>query len=508
MDAPAQEKPVSEARGRGTAQFVVIFVCSVLSLLVGYHAVTEWPVNDWYLFQVAKNTTWCLDRIGERCSLEDMRQGVKDPARIRALLDAWHKGEKNPVISITDQFSKEPLSAWEHWQYRAQKTRLARRTDGLGPHVTFVLRKSVKERLQDRQTASARLQSEGNGESAAAKALEKEIASIKDEAEELKQHPDDKRNGDRRFAFVVVSECGAIEVMAIFIAAVLAFPAGWVRKLIGLALGLPVMYLVNVFRLTCLAIIGALDAGGQWFNFSHYYLWQSIYIVFVVAVWLLWVEFVVYREHGWVAWLKRLFQPRIGRLAYLCAKFLLFAVVLAVAWWSFLPVYSWALMEVVGIILRTFAHVPIEAGEIRKAGILNTESLLAYRIAGTWLAIPVALLITNIPPYTALVMATAGLSWRRRLANLGYGCTLLVFGHVVFLLWAVLIRWWQVQAGQGVSGEPPQIYAAVLQFYLTLPFLLWIVFPYWDKLSESRRSATPMTEATPEKTDTEVGTTE
>lgn len=491
MDSPVQERTPPVSRGRGTVQFVIVFVCSVLFLLLGYRAVTESRINDWYLFQVARNTAWCLDRIGDRCSLEDMRQGVKDPARIRAMLDGWSRGEKTPALNNLSQFSKDPLTAWEHWQYRAEKTRRAGRNDSLGPHVTFVLREGITDRLREIREELTGIERGGGREGARAKELRETIDRLEEERAALQKQQGDRRGGERRFAFVVVSECGAIEVMAIFIAALLAFPAGWIRKLAGLCLGLPVMYAVNVFRLTCLAIIGALDAGGRWFNFAHYYLWQSIYIVFVVAVWLLWVEFVVYREHGWVSSLKRLFQPRVWHLAYLCAKFVLFAVVLAVAWWSFLPQYSWALMEVVGMLLRSAMHIPIEAGEIRPGGILNTESLLAYRIAGSWLAIPVALLITNIPPYVALVLATAGLSWRRRLANLGYGCALLIFGHVVFLIWAVVIRWWQVQAGQGAPGEPPAIYSAILQFYLTLPFLLWIVFPYWDKLSESRRTAGP-----------------
>ncbi len=95
------------------------------------------------------------------------------------------------------------------------------------------------------------------------------------------------------FIFVVVPECGAIEVMAIFFAGVLAFPTLWWKRLLGIVLGVPVMYAVNVLRLSCLAVIGALDRGGEWFNFAHHFVWQAIYIVFVVAVWLVWVEYIV-----------------------------------------------------------------------------------------------------------------------------------------------------------------------------------------------------------------------
>ncbi len=99
----------------------------------------------------------------------------------------------------------------------------------------------------------------------------------------------------RSFVFIIVPECGAIEVMAIFLAAVIAFPTRWWKRLLGLLVGLPVMYFVNVFRLSCLAVVGALDTTkDRWvFDFAHHYVWQTIYIVFVVAVWLLWIEYVV-----------------------------------------------------------------------------------------------------------------------------------------------------------------------------------------------------------------------
>jgi exosortase/archaeosortase family protein len=92
------------------------------------------------------------------------------------------------------------------------------------------------------------------------------------------------------FTFIVVPSCGAIEVMAIFLAAVLAFPATWRHRSWGLALGLPLLYLVNILRLACLAYIGALDRSGEWFNFVHEYVWQASYVVFVVIVWMAWAE--------------------------------------------------------------------------------------------------------------------------------------------------------------------------------------------------------------------------
>lgn len=92
------------------------------------------------------------------------------------------------------------------------------------------------------------------------------------------------------FTFIVVPSCGAIEVMAIFIAAVIAFPTKWRHRVQGILAGLPLMYVINILRLVCLACLGALDQGGAWFTFVHEYVCQASYVVFVVLVWMAWVE--------------------------------------------------------------------------------------------------------------------------------------------------------------------------------------------------------------------------
>jgi exosortase/archaeosortase family protein len=99
-----------------------------------------------------------------------------------------------------------------------------------------------------------------------------------------------------QFRFRVAPECSAIPTMIIYLGAILAFPAGWWVRMVGIFGGLPFLYVVNVLRLACLGVIGAFTEGGPWFKFSHEYIWQGIYIVFVVAVWMAWVEYLVRRR--------------------------------------------------------------------------------------------------------------------------------------------------------------------------------------------------------------------
>ncbi len=100
------------------------------------------------------------------------------------------------------------------------------------------------------------------------------------------------------FTMRIVSECSGAEAMAIFCASVIAFPATVRQKLLAIGLGMPALYVVNVLRLVCLGFIGAFVKNRELFHFAHIYVWQTIFILFVVCIWLLWIEKVVKRGRG------------------------------------------------------------------------------------------------------------------------------------------------------------------------------------------------------------------
>lgn len=338
--------------------FFVVFVTIVLTLLLGHRYAIHTYANDWYLFQVGKHTAWLLNKVGAYADLEgETAQGLRaqqrrasiaawdrgenapaseetaaaspdsltpwesfrfrvgsylrvhDPAEVRALLLAWEEGRDRPTPAEIAAQPGSPLRFMERYQYRRLHSQ--RNTQTIGPRVWFVFNRGLETEMRDLTTALqvARLNAAGEGQPAElaasvdTAALEARLDEVRDliAEEKAKPHPDADTLG-RYFVFIIVPECGAIEVMAIFFAAVVAFPAGLRKKAAGLLLGLPIMYFVNVFRLSCLAVVGAMDSTkGRWvFNFAHEYVWQTVYIVFVVAVWLLWVEYVVRRKksHG------------------------------------------------------------------------------------------------------------------------------------------------------------------------------------------------------------------
>jgi exosortase H (IPTLxxWG-CTERM-specific) len=93
------------------------------------------------------------------------------------------------------------------------------------------------------------------------------------------------RNG---FAVSIEAGCNGVEATIVLVAAMLAFPASWERKLIGLAVGVVAVQGLNVIRVISLFYLG------QWsrdaFDFAHQYVWQALIMLDVLVIWLLWVR--------------------------------------------------------------------------------------------------------------------------------------------------------------------------------------------------------------------------
>ncbi len=90
------------------------------------------------------------------------------------------------------------------------------------------------------------------------------------------------------FALRIVEECTAVFASLIYISCVLAYPSSVKSKLAGIGFGIPVIQVINLARLVILSLTGLYYPGV--FEFVHTYIWQSIFIVFVIAVWLFWLE--------------------------------------------------------------------------------------------------------------------------------------------------------------------------------------------------------------------------
>jgi archaeosortase B (VPXXXP-CTERM-specific) len=96
------------------------------------------------------------------------------------------------------------------------------------------------------------------------------------------------------FPVKIIEECTGIYEILIFTAAVMAFPTSLKKKGIGLAFGVPLMYLFNVIRILVLILIGRYYY--SIFDFMHLYFWQVTLILMITSVWVLWILKVVNRE--------------------------------------------------------------------------------------------------------------------------------------------------------------------------------------------------------------------
>jgi exosortase/archaeosortase family protein len=86
----------------------------------------------------------------------------------------------------------------------------------------------------------------------------------------------------------IVPDCTPLMPTAALWIAIAAFPAPWRWRLAGLAAGAILLWLYNLARI--LALIPVLAYRPQLFDFIHVYLWQTVTLLVVFALFLLWLR--------------------------------------------------------------------------------------------------------------------------------------------------------------------------------------------------------------------------
>jgi exosortase H (IPTLxxWG-CTERM-specific) len=99
-----------------------------------------------------------------------------------------------------------------------------------------------------------------------------------------------------RFAVNIRNGCNGVETLIIFASAVLAFPAPWRSRALGLILGSVAIQAVNLVRVVALYLTGAYAP--SWFDSSHTVIWQTIVILCGVLLWVFWATRFVPRPAG------------------------------------------------------------------------------------------------------------------------------------------------------------------------------------------------------------------
>jgi exosortase H (IPTLxxWG-CTERM-specific) len=91
-----------------------------------------------------------------------------------------------------------------------------------------------------------------------------------------------------RFAVTIYNGCNGLITSLIFVSGVLAFPARWWAKLVGVIGGLVAIQIINLIRIVSLFYIGIYLP--QLFNSSHIFIWQSLVILAGVTLWIVWAH--------------------------------------------------------------------------------------------------------------------------------------------------------------------------------------------------------------------------
>ena len=90
-----------------------------------------------------------------------------------------------------------------------------------------------------------------------------------------------------RFSVQIVRGCDAVEAIALYVCAVLAFPLPFLKKLPGLIIGALLLLVVNLVRIVSLFLIGVYSP--EIFTLTHLDVWQALFIFFAVLLWILWL---------------------------------------------------------------------------------------------------------------------------------------------------------------------------------------------------------------------------
>ncbi len=93
---------------------------------------------------------------------------------------------------------------------------------------------------------------------------------------------------DGVFAVRVLNVCNGTDLWVLFTAAVVAFPAPLRSKLAGLAVGLPLLSIINLSRIVGLFLTGRYLPG--MFDLSHLFFWQAVLIVATVGVFIVYLK--------------------------------------------------------------------------------------------------------------------------------------------------------------------------------------------------------------------------
>jgi len=94
----------------------------------------------------------------------------------------------------------------------------------------------------------------------------------------------------------IVAGCNGVEAVLILVSAILAFPAPWKHKFIGIGIGFLAIQTLNLVRIISLYYLHIWSP--VWFDWFHLYLWQALIILDALVFWLIWLRYLPRRTQA------------------------------------------------------------------------------------------------------------------------------------------------------------------------------------------------------------------
>lgn len=100
----------------------------------------------------------------------------------------------------------------------------------------------------------------------------------------------------RNDTWVVTQQCTAINVFILYVSFILAYSASIKSKCLAFLIGIPFILASNIGRLLTLGLLTEYFPTKA--HFFHDFVWEAVFVILVISMWLIWIEVVVKHEEN------------------------------------------------------------------------------------------------------------------------------------------------------------------------------------------------------------------
>ena len=188
-------------------------------------------------------------------------------------------------------------------------------------------------------------------------------------------------------AINVINECTGIFSMSIFASIVLAYNTSFRNKVVGLVVGLPVLFSLAIIRLS-LTTLTAVKYPGM-LHLIHDCLFQIFLLIFVVGLFVIWHNVIIEKN----SYLKK--------YIVLFGKFVVLVSILFLIWTQIAVHYAYLILMTITILFNDIT--------------INYNETQLFMVG----------MLSPIPSFIALIAITPQIRWKKKLGFIGIGSGLI-----------------------------------------------------------------------------------